>query len=57
VSRVATDLAARDESDRTRAASPLAVAAGADVIDTTGLTIDQVVSRVLDCVRDAETSQ
>jgi cytidylate kinase len=44
---VATALAARDQSDRTRAASPLAKAADAIEIDTTGLSIEQVVERVL----------
>jgi cytidylate kinase len=44
---VATALEARDLSDRTRAASPLAKAADAFEIDTTGLAIDQVVERVL----------
>ncbi len=44
---VATALEARDLSDRTRAASPLAKAADAIEIDTTGLSIDQVVERVL----------
>jgi len=51
MAQVATDLAARDESDRTRAASPLAVAADAHVIDTTGLTVEQVVDQVLTIVR------
>jgi cytidylate kinase len=43
---VMAELAVRDERDRTRAASPLAPAAGAVVLDTTGLTVDQVVDRV-----------
>ena len=47
VSEIASALAARDQSDRTRAASPLALAADAVTIDTTGLPIDEVVSRVL----------
>jgi CMP/dCMP kinase len=44
---VAQAMAARDESDRTRAVAPLAVAADAHVIDTTGVGIDEVVKRVL----------
>ena len=44
---VATALEARDLSDRTRATSPLAKAADAVEIDTTGLSIEQVVERVL----------
>jgi CMP/dCMP kinase len=47
VSEVASALAARDRSDTTRATSPLAQAADAVRIDTTGLSIDEVVSRVL----------
>ena len=47
VSEVASALAARDQSDRTRAASPLALATDAVTIDTTGIPIDEVVGRVL----------
>ena len=47
VSDVASALAARDQSDRTRAASPLAVAPDAVTIDTTGVPIDEVVRQVL----------
>ncbi len=47
---VAGDLADRDRSDSTRTASPLRAADGAVVIDTTGLSIDDVVERVLDLV-------
>jgi len=51
VHQVASALAARDNSDRTRAASPLAVAVDATVIDTTGLSIDEVVDRVMALVQ------
>jgi cytidylate kinase len=44
---VAQALDARDRSDRTRAASPLTKADDATYIDTTDLTIDQVVERVM----------
>jgi cytidylate kinase len=47
---VATALAERDRIDSTRAASPLAQAPDAVVIDTTGLPIDAVVQRVVDLV-------
>ncbi len=50
VATVAQALLTRDESDRTRAASPLARAADAIYIDTTGLSIAEVVSRVLEAV-------
>ena len=47
VQDVASALAERDLSDSTRKASPLAMAADAVLIDTTGVPIDQVVERVL----------
>ena len=49
---VAAALAARDQSDTTRTASPLTVAKDAVVIDTTDMPIDAVVARVLALVRD-----
>jgi CMP/dCMP kinase len=49
--RVASELAARDQSDRTRAVAPLAVARDAHVIDTTGVPVEEVVARVLALVR------
>jgi cytidylate kinase len=51
VAEVATALTARDELDRTRAASPLYAAADAVVVDTTGKAIDDVVKEVLAIVR------
>jgi len=48
---VAAAIQARDLSDTTRAASPLALAPGAEHIDTTGMPIDAVVDRVLALVR------
>jgi cytidylate kinase len=51
LAEVATALAERDRSDSTRAASPLSVAPDAIVIDTTGMSIDEVVERVLEVVR------
>lgn len=50
VQDVASALAARDRSDQTRAASPLTLAADAVLIDTTGVSIDDVVERVLELV-------
>ena len=47
VGAVAADIARRDTLDSTRAASPLAVADDALVIDTTGLDVDAVVEEVL----------
>jgi cytidylate kinase len=42
---VVAELRRRDQRDRTRAASPLAPAADAVVIDSTDLSIEQVVER------------
>jgi cytidylate kinase len=47
VGDVAPLLTARDESDRTRTASPLFAAADAVVVDTTGKSVDEVVREVL----------
>jgi cytidylate kinase len=44
---VAASIAARDQSDTTRIASPLTVAADAMRIDTTGMAIANVVDRVM----------
>jgi len=51
LAEVATALAERDRSDSTRAASPLAVAPDAVVVDTTGVAVDDVIARVLALVR------
>jgi CMP/dCMP kinase len=53
VADVATALAQRDHQDRTREASPLAQAPDAVYIDTTDITIEEVVERVLAVVRKA----
>jgi cytidylate kinase len=51
VGEVATLLTARDEIDRTRAASPLYAAPDAVVIDTTGKNVAQVVREVLAVIK------
>ena len=48
VNTVLRDQAIRDEQDRTREHSPLEAAADAVELDTTGLTIEQVVERIAD---------
>jgi cytidylate kinase len=53
VQGVAQALEARDRSDRTRAASPLTVAADAVYIDTTGMEVQDVVERALAVVSEA----
>jgi CMP/dCMP kinase len=45
---VATSIAERDRRDMTRADGPLRAADGAVVVDTTGLTIDDVVARIVE---------
>ena len=52
VAHVAEHLAARDKSDSTRSVAPLAQAADATYIDTTGMTVEDVVAQVLALVRD-----
>lgn len=52
VADVATALTARDELDRNRAVSPLYAAADAVVVDTTGKTIEEVVTVVLRLVEE-----
>ena len=52
LSDVANALAARDQSDRTRQSSPLVMADDAVLVDTTGIGLDAVVSRVLSIVRE-----
>lgn len=44
---VAADIARRDHADSSRSAAPLIVADGAVTVDTTGLSVDEVVDRVM----------
>jgi cytidylate kinase len=48
---LAAELAARDRRDSARAESPLRPAADAQVLDTTGLALDEVVARMQAAVR------
>ena len=45
------EMAERDKRDITRASSPLVASADAVVLDTTGMSVNEVVKRVLDLVR------
>ena len=54
VGDVATALEARDRSDRTRSTSPLTRAADAVEIDTTGVSIGEVIERVLALVAERQ---
>jgi cytidylate kinase len=40
----------RDQSDESRSVGPLKPAEDAVIVDTTGLTIDEVVKKLVDCV-------
>ena len=48
---VLKDVQARDERDSTREASPLVRADGAEELDTTGLTIEEVVDKIVGLAR------
>ena len=50
---VLAEQAIRDERDRTREHSPLAPAPGAVILDSTGLTLDEVVAQVVKLVSQA----
>jgi len=51
VEAVLADQTLRDERDRAREHSPLRPAPGAVILDTTGLTVPQVVERVVELLR------
>jgi cytidylate kinase len=53
---VLAEQALRDERDATREHSPLVAAPGAVVLDTSGLTIEEVVERIAALARAASTS-
>jgi cytidylate kinase len=53
VETVLRDQALRDAQDTNREHSPLAVAPGAVELDTTGLSVDEVVDRIVDLVAAA----
>jgi cytidylate kinase len=48
---VLADQTIRDQRDEQRAHSPLRPAAGATILDTTGLTLDEVIERIAELVR------
>jgi cytidylate kinase len=50
---VATEMAARDQSDRTRSTSPLTIPKDAIELNTTGLSIEETVEQVLAIVNQA----
>jgi CMP/dCMP kinase len=54
VATVLRDQALRDEQDRSRKHSPLAPAPDSVEVDTTGLSVDEVVARIGELVRERE---
>ena len=48
----ASSVARRDQADSSREASPLTQADDAVVLDTTGLSIDQVVEEIIQCLKN-----
>lgn len=55
--QVFEQIAARDHRDSTRAIGPLAVPDDAIVIDTTGMSIDEVVERIVDHVQQHQVDR
>jgi cytidylate kinase len=49
---VLSDMEARDKKDTERAESPLEPAADALILDTTGLSIDDIVNKIVGCVSE-----
>jgi len=49
---VLAEMRARDERDRTRSVSPLVAASDAVVIDSTSMTLDEVIERAERIVRE-----
>lgn len=52
-----TDINSRDQRDSTRADSPLAIADGAVVIDSTDLSIEEVGERMLSVIRERQAGR
>lgn len=53
LSTLLREIEARDERDATRKVAPLRPAAGALIIDTTGIAVDEVIAQVLAVVQSA----
>ncbi len=54
---ISADLSKRDTSDKSRVYGPLLKADDAVVIDTTAMTIDEVVNRIVSCLGDRDDPQ
>jgi cytidylate kinase len=57
IAQLKESIAERDVADATRDVSPLTHAADANLLDTSDLTIDEVVKRIVDAVRAAEAER
>lgn len=57
VGEVLDSLKRRDQKDTTRKTAPLQIAEGAEVINTTSLSIDDVVGRIVAMIRAEEASE
>jgi len=53
VDAVLSSLRRRDQKDSSRATAPLQIALGAEIINSTGMTIEQVVSTIIGDLREA----
>ena len=53
IREIRDDVERRDHADSSRAASPLVVADGAVIVDTTGMGIDEVVARIAGMAQEA----
>ena len=54
---ILSQIVARDQRDKSRSVGPLAIPPGATVIDTTALTQDEVVDRIVEAVRQRQQQQ
>jgi cytidylate kinase len=52
IEEVEKDIIARDENDSNRKISPLKMADDAVLLDTTGMTIEEVVNKIIELVED-----
>jgi cytidylate kinase len=56
LSRLFQDIKKRDERDQSRAVSPLVAAADAHLIDSTEMSIDDVVQQVLKLLKESNAT-
>ena len=56
LSRLFQEIKKRDDRDRSRAVSPLMAAPDAHLIDSTELSIDEVLQKILKLLKESEVS-